>query len=146
MAAIPNQDLSNINSGATGPTEETYSESTEITLREIETKEQYLAHFGLWEPPFQVSGTNRRFVHLTQLNRQVIENCLQLIRDRMGLGMVLGAVGSGKSSIANILYDRLVAFPEKYAIGYLDDLEGTNSQVMTNLLLEFGSTPLSRQV
>lgn len=120
--------------------------NADTTLREIETKEQYLAHFGLWEPPFQVSGTNRRFVYLTQLNRQIIENCLQLIRDRMGLGMVLGAVGSGKSSIANILYDRLAAFPEKYAIGYLDDLEGTNSQVMTNLLLEFSCTPVSRQV
>ncbi len=122
------------------------SDSASEALREIETKEQYLQHFGLWEPPFQVSGTNRRFVHLTGLNRQIIENCLQLIRDRMGLGMVLGAVGSGKSSIASILYDRLAAFPEKYAVGYLDDLEGTNSQVMTNLLLEFGNSPLSRQV
>lgn len=115
-------------------------------LREIENREQYLAHFGLWEPPFQVSGTNRRFVHLTQLNRQILENCLQLIRDRMGLGMVLGAVGSGKSSLARILYDRLEAQPEKYAVGYLDDLEGANSQVMTNLLLEFELTPISRQV
>src|SRR5690348_4115529 len=131
---------------ASGQEEASPEVSADTTLREIETREQYLAHFGLWEPPFQVSGTNRRFVYLTQLNRQVIETCLQLIRDRMGLGMVLGAVGSGKSSIANILYDRLVAFPEKYAIGYLDDLEGTNSQVMTNLLLEFGCTPLSRQV
>jgi general secretion pathway protein A len=146
MALSPNQDLSSSKSNSAVTTEDTYSESTEITLREIETKEQYLAHFGLWEPPFQVSGTNRRFVHLTPLNRQVIETCLQLIRDRMGLGMVLGAVGSGKSSIATILYDRLVAYPEKYAIGYLDDLEGTNSQVMTNLLLEFDCTPLSRQV
>lgn len=146
MALPPNQELSPAKPDSSTPLEETYSESTEKTLREIETKEQYLAHFGMWEPPFQVSGTNRRFVHLTHLNRQVIETCLQLIRDRMGLGMVLGAVGSGKSSIANILYDRLVAFPEKYAIGYLDDLEGTNSQVMTNLLLEFGITPLSRQV
>ncbi|HEX2915484.1 MAG TPA: AAA family ATPase [Chloroflexia bacterium] len=126
--------------------EVTPGDNAEVALREIETKEQYLEHFGLWEPPFQVSGTNRRFVYLTQLNRQVIENCLQLIRDRMGLGMVLGAVGSGKSSIANILYDRLAAFPEKYAVGYLDDLEGTNSQVMTNLLLEFGLSPASRQV
>ena len=122
------------------------AETVETVLREIETKEQYLAHFGLWEPPFQVSGTNRRFVHLTQLNRQIIENCLQLIRDRMGLGIVLGAVGSGKSSIARILYDRLAAYPEKYAIGYLDDLEGTNSQVMTNLLLEYKCSPISRQV
>ncbi len=131
-----------------GPTETeiVQPDSAETVLREIETKEQYLAHFGLWEPPFQVSGTNRRFVHLTQLNRQIIENCLQLIRDRMGLGMVLGAVGSGKSSIANILYDRLAAYPEKYAIAYLDDLEGTNSQVMTNLLLEFNCSPISRQV
>ncbi len=133
-----------LDSNPADPTET--SLSAEVTLREIETKERYLAHFGLWEPPFQVSGTNRRFVYLTQLNRQIIENCLQLIRDRMGLGMVLGAVGSGKSSIASILYDRLAAFPEKYAVGYLDDLEGTNSQVMTNLLLEFDSTPVSRQV
>jgi type II secretory pathway predicted ATPase ExeA len=121
-------------------------EEAQQVLREIENREQYLSYYGLWEPPFQVSGTNRRFVHLTPLNRQVLENCLQLIRDRMGLGMVLGAVGSGKSSLARILYDRLEAQPEKYVVGYLDDLEGANSQVMTNLLLEFNLTPVSRQV
>ena len=140
---VQSLDTSNKKPARPGPTE---GDSVEEALREIETGEHYLTHFGLWEPPFQVSGTNRRFVHLTGLNRQIIENCLHLIRDRMGLGIVLGAVGSGKSSIARILYDRLAANPQKYAIGYLDDLEGTNSQVMTNLLLEYKCSPISRQV
>lgn len=57
--------------------------------------EYYVNFYGLFEPPFQVTGTDLRFVYLSEQSKKVISICLQVVRDRMDLG----AVGPGKSSI-----------------------------------------------
>lgn len=107
--------------------------------------EYYVNSYGLFEPPFQVTGTDPRFVYLSEQYKNVISICLQVVRDRMGLAMVLGAVGTGKSSICTIIRSRLAARND-YRVGYLDDLAATPSQLMINILHEFGHVPVSRQV
>src|ERR671926_128354 len=64
-------------------------------------QEYYVNFYELFEPPFQVTGTDPRFVYLSDQYKKVISICLQVVRDRMGLAMVLGAVGTGKSSICS---------------------------------------------
>ncbi len=108
-------------------------------------QEYYVNLYGLFEPPFQVTGTDPRFVYLTEQYKKVISICLQVVRDRMGLAMVLGAVGTGKSSICSIIRSRLAARSD-YRVAYLDDLAATPSQLMINILHEFGQEPVSRQV
>lgn len=108
-------------------------------------QEYYVNFYELFEPPFQVTGTDPRFVYLTEQYKKVISICLQVVRDRMGLAMVLGAVGTGKSSICSIIRSRLAARPD-YRVAYLDDLAATPSQLMINILHEFGQAPVSRQV
>ncbi len=108
-------------------------------------QEYYVNFYGLFEPPFQVTGTDPRFVYLSEQYKKVISICLQAVRDRMGLAMVLGAVGTGKSSICSIIRSRLAARTD-YRVAYLDDLAATPSQLMINILHEFGQAPISRQV
>ncbi|HEX2916760.1 MAG TPA: AAA family ATPase [Chloroflexia bacterium] len=108
-------------------------------------QEYYVNFYGLFEPPFQVTGTDPRFVYLSEPYKKVISLCLQVVRDRMGLAMVLGAVGTGKSSICSIIRSRLAARTD-YRVAYLDDLSATPSQLMINILHEFGQEPSSRQV
>lgn len=108
-------------------------------------QEYYVNFYGLFEPPFQVTGTDPRFVYLSEQYKKVISLCLQGVRDRMGLTMVLGAVGTGKSSICSIIRSRLAARTD-YRVAYLDDLASTPSQMMVNILHEFSLTPSSRQV
>ncbi len=108
-------------------------------------QEYYVNFYELFEPPFQVTGTDPRFVYLTEQYKKVISICLQVVRDRMGLAMVLGAVGTGKSSICSIMRSRLAARTD-YRVAYLDDLAATPSQLMVNILHEFGQEPVSRQV
>jgi type II secretory pathway predicted ATPase ExeA len=108
-------------------------------------QEYYVNWYGLFEPPFQVTGTDPRFVYLSEQYKKVISICLQAVRDRMGLAMVLGAVGTGKSSICSIIRSRLAARTD-YRVAYLDDLAATPSQLMINILHEFGQEPVSRQV
>lgn len=108
-------------------------------------QEYYVNWYNLFEPPFQVTGTDPRFVYLSEQYKKVISICLQAVRDRMGLAMVLGAVGTGKSSICSIIRSRLAARTD-YRVAYLDDLSATPSQLMINILHEFGQEPVSRQV
>ncbi len=108
-------------------------------------QEYYVNFYGLFEPPFQVTGTDPRFVYLSEQYKKVISLGLQVVRDRMGLAMVLGAVGTGKSSICTIIRSRLASRTD-YRVAYLDDLAATPSQMMINILHEFGQTPVSRQV
>ena len=107
--------------------------------------EYYVNFYELFEPPFQVTGTDPRFVYLSEQYKKVISICLQVVRDRMGLAMVLGAVGTGKSSICSIMRSRLSARAD-YRVAYLDDLAATPSQLMVNILQEYGLEPVSRQV
>ncbi|MEI6045066.1 MAG: AAA family ATPase [Chloroflexota bacterium] len=108
-------------------------------------QEYYVNFYDLFEPPFQVTGTDPRFVYLTEQYKKVISICLQVVRDQMELAMVLGTVGTGKSSICSIIRSRLAARND-YRVAYLDDLTATPSQLMVNILLEFGQDPTSRQV
>lgn len=108
-------------------------------------QEYYVNFYELFEPPFQVTGTDPRFVYLSEQYKKVISICLQVVRDRMGLAMVLGAIGTGKSSICSIMRGRLSTRAD-YRVAYLDDLSATPSQLMINILHEYGLEPVSRQV
>jgi general secretion pathway protein A len=107
--------------------------------------EYYVRFYNLFEPPFQLLGTDPRFVFMTEQYKNVINNCLRVVRDGLGGATILGGRGSGKSSVCQILYNRLTARSD-YLIAHLTDLSVTPSQLMINILHEFGQTSTSRQV
>jgi general secretion pathway protein A len=107
--------------------------------------EYYVRFYNLFEPPFQLLGTDLRFVFMTEQYKNVVSNCLRVVRDGLGIATVLGGRGSGKSSVCNILYNRLTARAD-YRVAHLTDLSVTPSQLMIDILHEFGQTPGSRQV
>lgn len=108
-------------------------------------QEYYVSFYDLFEPPFQLQGTDPRFVYLSEQFRNVISLCLQAVRDRIGLTMVLGASGTGKSSLCAILKNRLLARSD-YRLITLENLACTPTQLMLNILHEVGQESVSRQV
>lgn len=108
-------------------------------------QEYYASFYDLFEPPFQLQGTDPRFVYLNEQFRNVITLCLQAVRDRIGLTMVLGASGTGKSSLCAILKNRLLARSD-YRLITLENLACTPTQLMLNILHEVGQESVSRQV
>ncbi|NJB68369.1 general secretion pathway protein A [Desulfobaculum xiamenense] len=62
-----------------------------------------LSHFGLRERPFE-GNTNVRFFYVSQGHGEALARLRYLVRDRnMGIGVLTGEIGSGKTITRNVL-------------------------------------------
>jgi type II secretory pathway predicted ATPase ExeA len=71
--------------------------------------------FGLEDAPFSVSPDPIYF-YLSSLHRGILQKIQYVVRRRQGLGLVYGDVGVGKTSMAQILYNRLSETNKVYYI------------------------------
>jgi len=62
--------------------------------------------FGLGENPFSVSP-NPRYFYLSNLHRGILAKVDYVVEHRQGLTVIYGDVGTGKTSLARVLVDRL---------------------------------------
>lgn len=62
--------------------------------------------FGLIENPFSVSP-NPRYFYLSNLHKGILAKVDYVVQNRQGLTVVYGDIGTGKTSLARILVDRL---------------------------------------
>ena len=116
-----------------------------MTAFDLPDEAPYIEYYGLLEPPFNVTGTDTRFAYLTDEHWRIVRRCLEIVRDRMGLAVIYGDPGIGKSTLSKIIYDRLSGVPEVNVI-YLDDPSGTPSEVMRYILNSFKIDTKERQV
>ncbi|MBI1909561.1 MAG: AAA family ATPase [Deltaproteobacteria bacterium] len=66
----------------------------------------YCAYFGFQEKPFNVTP-DPRFLYLSKSHEEVLDSLLYGINDRKGFLLLTGEVGTGKTTIARALLDRL---------------------------------------
>jgi general secretion pathway protein A len=64
--------------------------------------------FDLAENPFSVSP-NPRYYYLSKIHRGILENVDYVVEHRQGLTVIYGDVGTGKTSLARLLMQRLSA-------------------------------------
>ncbi len=111
----------------------------------ILSKEDFLNYYNLIEPPFSVTGTDQRFVYLSDGYRNILSSCIATVVDKMGLGVVYGQVGSGKSTLARLLTSRFEG-NDDYLVAYIDDPEVSPSALLRNILHEFRVDVPARQL
>ncbi len=107
--------------------------------------DEHLLHFGLYEEPFIITGINHRFCYLSAQHRSVVERCLAVIDRRLGFGIVQGAVGTGKSTLAHLIYSRLSSHPE-YSVAFNNDPAVPPTGFIRNVLAEYKQPNVGRQM
>ena len=117
----------------------------DIRSMNILSKEAFLNYYNLIEPPFSVTGTDQRFVYLSESYRNILSSCIATVVDKMGLGVVYGQVGSGKSTLARLLTSRFEGNDE-YLLAYIDDPGVAPSALLRNILHEFRVDVPTRQL
>src|SRR5512132_1081086 len=66
----------------------------------------YLAHFGLVEEPYSTSP-NPRYLYISPTHNLALEKTKWTITTKRGLSLVFGPVGTGKTTLARELAQRL---------------------------------------
>src|SRR3954453_19351036 len=56
----------------------------DIRSMNILSKEAFLSYYNLIEPPFSVTGTDQRFVYLSESYRRILSSCIATVVDSMG--------------------------------------------------------------
>jgi len=99
----------------------------------------YERFFGLAERPFSISP-DPRFFYLSSQHKEALAKCQYAIEQRMGLAVIYGDVGTGKTTIARRLFQ---AFSDnkKYRTAMLVNPNlRTENSFLREIMKEFGVT------
>ena len=97
----------------------------------------YETHYGLQEKPFPTTA-DPSFLFLSRHHEEAMAHLLYGIRERLGFLMITGEVGTGKTTLAKALVEKLEA-PAKSALILNPTLSG--KELLVSILQDFGSTP-----
>lgn len=99
-------------------------------------KTPYLQHFGLLDEPFSTSP-NPRFLYISQAHNMALEKVRWTISAKRGLALCFGPVGTGKTTLARELAQRLVD-EEDVAYAFITNPNfPTPNQLLRALVQEF---------
>ncbi|MDB5058184.1 MAG: Peptidoglycan-binding domain 1 protein [Chloroflexi bacterium] len=105
----------------------------------------YLSFYGLNEPPFLIAPTPR-FLYMSAQHKAALSKVVSRLQTRQGLSLIYGAVGTGKTTIARWLYDRLNDDPSGlYRVRTIyNPAFRRENQLLRVILREFGMEELAR--
>jgi general secretion pathway protein A len=97
-----------------------------------------LKYFNLAENPFSVSP-NPRYFYLSPIHRGILAKIDYVVDHKQGLTVIYGDIGTGKTSIARVLVDRL---SEKNHVVFITNPNFRSEMHMVKAIsAEFGLTP-----
>jgi general secretion pathway protein A len=101
----------------------------------------YVEHFGLKLHPFK-TAPDPRFAFATRAHEIALLRIQDSVEQRLGLCLLEGDIGVGKSTVANILMQGWLSEPERYSPGYVANPAGnTVAQFARKVLISFGLEP-----
>lgn len=105
----------------------------------------YLSFYGLNESPFLIAP-NPRFLYMSAQHRTALSKVVSRLQTRQGLSLVYGAVGTGKTTVARWLHDRLNDEPSGLYVARTIYNPGfrRENQLLRVILREFGTENLAR--
>ncbi len=99
----------------------------------------YTAYFDLKEDPFTISP-DPKFFYLAPSHAENVAKCEYAIRNKSGLAVVYGDVGTGKTTILNIIRQRFEG--DNYTIAVMNNPNQTSDTALLKAIAEeFGLKP-----
>ena len=97
----------------------------------------YESFFGLQERPFSISP-DPRFFFLSGQHKEALAKCQYAVQERMGLAVIYGDVGTGKTTIARRLFQTFVDTPTYRTAMIVSPNLKTENALLRELMKEFG--------
>jgi len=94
----------------------------------------YCNHYGFSEKPFDVTP-DPRFLYLTTDHRETLASLIYGIQERRGFIVVVGEVGTGKTTLLNAALDRL---DDKTKVAFIFNTDVTFNEILSIALYEWG--------
>lgn len=94
----------------------------------------YLGHYGLKEPPFDITP-NPRFLFFSAKHREALNHLLYGIRERKGFVQLTGEVGAGKTTLCRAMLEQL---GERYSTALILNPVLDADGLMKAIAMEFG--------
>jgi general secretion pathway protein A len=94
----------------------------------------YLEHYGLKEPPFDITP-NPRFLYFSPKHREAFNHLLYGIRERKGFVQLTGEVGAGKTTVCRAMLEQL---GDRYATALILNPVLNPEQLVKAIAMEFG--------
>ena len=98
----------------------------------------YLEYFGLTVPPFSTTP-DPAFVYASREHEQALLKIAYYTDEQQGLFLLMGEVGTGKTTVAQLAVSAWKAQPEKYVVGQVIDASPRSpAAFLRNVLASFG--------
>jgi len=97
----------------------------------------YESFFGLQERPFSISP-DPRFFFLSSQHKEALAKCQYAVQERMGLAVVYGDVGTGKTTIARRLFQTFTDNQQYRTAMLISPNLKTENAFLREIMKEFG--------
>ncbi len=97
----------------------------------------YESFFGLQERPFSISP-DPRFFFLGSQHKEALAKCQYAVRERMGLTVIYGDIGTGKTTVARRLFQVFSDVPDYRIAMIVSPSLKTENAFLRDVMKEFG--------
>jgi general secretion pathway protein A len=97
----------------------------------------YESFFGLQERPYSISP-DPRFFFLSSQHKEALAKCQYAVRERMGLAVIYGDIGTGKTTIARRLFQVFSDNPDYRTAMIISPSLKTENAFLREVMKEFG--------
>src|SRR3972149_1843560 len=96
----------------------------------------YESFFGLQERPFSISP-DPRFFFLSSQHKEALAKCQYAVQERMGLAVIYGDIGTGKTTIARRLFQVFSENPAYRTAMIISPNLKTENALLREIMKEF---------